>query len=215
MGALLCNGCLIDRNNDGTYQIGIIADSNTSLSGARTSWVTFIENESLLPNLHVLREKAVTLEPVAWNSAALVGFSCVAEFNGKEAGVAWTNSMVKGGVDAIVSALGTNDLKGEFATPGEVVGCYLDMQAAAASSNVPFFVATTPPVYPPYPDAEHWNDLTSQLNALVRATFVGVIDFDTGFTPDMYLEGGGGRHLNDAGEHLRAERVVAVIKASQ
>jgi GDSL-like lipase/acylhydrolase family protein len=215
MGAALCSGCLVDRNHDGNYQVGIIGDSNTSLGGSRTSWVTFVEDESLLPQVHALSGRSMTLEPTVWSSAAIVGFSCVANFNGKESGVAFTTSAVNGGVDAIVSALGTNDLVGQLATPEEVVSCYRDMQAAAAIGNVPFFVATTPPVYPPHPDADYWNGLTSQLNALVRATFKGVIDFDTGFTPDMYLDDGTGLHLNDAGQHLRAERVVAAIKAAQ
>jgi len=214
---LIC-GCLYDNNDDGQYKIGVVADSNSVVApDIRISWVTVVE--SSLPTVFAQKNGARTEEPLAWQNGALIGFSCVRPFNGQwgtvEAGVAWARQMViYNAVDAIFLAVGTNDLEGDLATPEQVIQCYKDVKAVADEANLAFFVATTPPVYDPFPDAASWNVTIDALNELVRENFDPrfIVDFHNGFTPDMYLDTDG-RHLNDIGEQLRAQRAQTVIEA--
>ena len=50
------------------------------------------------------------------------------------------------------------------------------------------------------------------LNDAIRAAFPAdhLVDFWTGMTPDLFLPDG--KHLNDAGQQLRAQRAVAVVR---
>ena len=219
-GSCPTDATITDRDGDGTYRMSAIGDSNTvAYANAlpRTSWVDWFQTMALLPQVHALSNGIVTLENVVWTNSAVVGWACVGTFFGLNKGLAWIGSSGGNHADGVVVAAGTNDLENFSATPQDVVNCYLAMQSAAEIDGIDFFVATTPPVYPPYPDADTWNEVTSQLNALVRATFDPkiVVDFDTGFTADMYLPTGNGRHLDDTGEQLRAQRVAAVLGAVQ
>jgi hypothetical protein len=219
-GACPTDATITDRDGDGSYRLTAIGDSNTVPEAdyrSRTSWVDWFQTMNLLPQVQALKNGVETLENVVWTNGAVRGWSCVSTLLGSNDGLVWIGSSYDNHADGVVVAAGTNDLEGFNATPQDVVNCYLGMQSAAEMDGLDFFVATTPPVYPPYPDADTWNELTSQLNALVRLTFDAkiVIDFDTGFTPDMYLSTGNGRHLNDIGEQLRAQRVAIVVNTAQ
>ncbi|HUL99170.1 MAG TPA: GDSL-type esterase/lipase family protein, partial [Mycobacterium sp.] len=198
--------------------VTVIGDSNSAPLQSRISWVERIQNENLLPQVHAVANGTQELADVEWFNSAIVGWACVGTWWGINSGLAWVGSASTQS-DVIVVSAGTNDLQAFGATPQEVLDCYGNMQDAATMANVAMFVATTPPVYPPYMNAEgdaaYWNQQISALNTLVRASFdpAQVIDFDTGMSPEMYL--GDGRHLNDTGQQLRAQRVATAIKAAQ
>lgn len=217
---LLSAGCLEDVDANGTYTIAVIGDSNSAALDWRTTWVQLVQDDHLLPELRVASGDAVVTVPVAWDNASLVGFSCVGELAGLSRGFTYATAAIYNHADAIVLALGTNDLQSDVAPapPADVVACYRAVAAAAEKAGVSLFVATTPPVYPPWLNgtggAEYWNAETAALNARVRAAFdpSRVIDFDSGFTADMYVDG---RHLNAVGQQLRARRAARTIAASQ
>lgn len=216
------NGFLTDMDLDGKYRIFVIGDSNTADTGSaalgRTSWVGWIQRDDLLHKVRaLLNERVEASEDVVWMNGSLPGWACVSTFWGGNSGLAEIHVASLHQADAVIVSAGTNDLQVFNATPQAVVDCYRNMQAAAAEAHMAFFVATTPPVYPPCADAESWNQASSELNALVRSTFDPriVIDFDSGFTADMFPANGNGRHVNDDGEKLRARRVADTLSAAQ
>jgi lysophospholipase L1-like esterase len=211
---------LIDNDNDGIYRISVAGDSNSAdgpMGKWRTSWVGWIQKEHLLRHVRVLRVGSGTAGPenVDWSNGSIPGWSCIKARWGANNGQVWVGSSANGHADAIIVAAGTNDLGGPSVTPEQVVECYSGMQSEARQRGIAFFVATTPPVYPPYPDSGAYNERIKTLNALIRSTFDpgAVIDFDSGFSREMFLAAGG-QHLNDAGQKLRAERVAAALSAA-
>ena len=214
------NPVLTDVDRDGKYRIFVIGDSNTAdtAKSKRTSWVGWIQRDHLLHKIRVrLNAKREASEDIVWFNGAINGWACVSTFWGGNFGLVEIHQAALHQADAVIVSAGTNDLQMHHATPQAVVDCYRNMQAAAAKAHMAFFVATTPPVYPPYADAEAQNRASSELNALIRATFDPriVIDFDSGFTADMFPPIGNGRHLNDDGEKLRARRVAKTLTAAQ
>ena len=219
-GEASSNPVLTDVDRDGKYRIFVIGDSNTADTRAsgRTSWVGWIQRNHMLHKLRVrLNERREASEDIVWFNGAINGWACVSTFWGGNFGLVEIRQAAKHQADAVIVTAGTNDLQMHHASPQAVVDCYRNMQAAAAEAHMAFFVATTPPVYPPYADAEAQNRASSELNALIRATFDPriVIDFDSGFTADMFPPRGNGRHLNDEGEKLRARRVAKTLTAAQ
>ncbi len=218
------SGLLTDHDSDGEYRIFVIGDSNSADNGPngplpRTSWVGWTQRDGLLPRIQALLDDEVEAsEKVVWKNGAISGWSCVGTTpSGKNNGLAWMFAALWNHADAVIVSAGTNDLQVFNATPRAVVDCYQQMQASAAEAHMAFFVATTPPVYPPYPDAAASNHVIGELNALIRATFDPriVIDFDSGFTADMFPPIGNGRHVNDDGQKLRARRVAERLTAAQ
>lgn len=224
---MLLTGCLTDYDADGSYRLTVAGDSNSSMDSMaefRTSWVNWLQSENLLPQVHALKNGTETRENLVWSNGSVVGWSCVGTTTwGANNGLAWVNSAhINNHADGILVVAGTNDLLGEGAMPQDVINCYLNMQAAAEADNMDFFVATTPPVYPPWSNgliasADDANALIDQLNALVRSTFSAsvVVDFDSGFYDTSLYLNGMGLHFNDTGQQMRAQRVLTMLKAAQ
>jgi lysophospholipase L1-like esterase len=113
--------------------------------------------------------------------------------------------------DALVVAFGINDVSNGRIVE-ELIVVYKAM--VAKSQGRPVFIATTPPAYVGLLDAEKvekLNAVIERLNAVIRSTFPPsrVIDFDTGFSRDLYTFDG--VHGNDAMEALMAKHVVAAL----
>ena len=213
---------LRDLDLDGKYRIFVAGDSNSSESGSaalgRTNWVAWIQREDLLPKVRaLLNERVEASENVVWMNGSVPGWACVGTFWSLNNSSVASDMAANNQADAILVTAGTNDLQSFNATPQTVVDCYRTMQVAAARVGMAFFVATTPPVFPPFPNADSWNQTIGELNALIRATFDPriTIDFDSGFTADMFPAIGNGRHINDDGEKLRARRVTDTLTAAQ
>ncbi len=210
---------LKDRNADGVYRVTVIGDSLSANRPHGVNWVDLIQHEQSLVRMNVWRVAGWTSESVEWENPSFQGMSCAGELFGRRVPAALAESAIGNGADAIIVALGTNDLQRDHASADQIIGCFREIEALARRSNVPTFFATTPPVYPPYHDslgdAEYWTAQTAHLNAAVRSSFDPrfVIDFDSGFSAEHYLPDG--RHLNETGQHLRAERAVAALRAAE
>jgi lysophospholipase L1-like esterase len=108
--------------------------------------------------------------------------------------------------DALLVALGTNDIRVLQRTPEQIVACLVDMSVAALPLRT--FIATLPP------DFEFADQTVIQdTNQLIRDTFdaENILDFDSGFTEDLFRDP---VHLNDAGQLLRAQRARQKLAAA-
>ena len=139
-------------------------------------------------------------EPTAWSNVAFRSQNACA--NGQaQAATAMTHSP-----DVVIAAFGTNDIG--VTTTAETVACY--QAIAAAIKPRPLWVALTPPTLPPAHDTTAEVD---ELNTALLAAFPGrTIDFHSGFTSEMYLDG---IHLGPTGQELRARRAVAALTGSR
>lgn len=194
-----CAVCLVDFDQDATMRIGCAGDSNTLGPDA---WCE--RAAPLMPVATVVKGAEVLVEPTQFVKRGFVGAPVC-----QGIGEAFAAMLVEQGADVVVAAFGTNDLIAHGHTPAEVVDCYEATRDFLGQRQL--FVALTPPVHPPFPDAAAHNLLIDELNALLRAAFPAerIVDFHDGFTPDLYASDG--LHFNAAGQQKRAERAVEAL----
>jgi lysophospholipase L1-like esterase len=103
----------------------------------------------------------------------------------------------------VVLAFGTNDLR-YGSSPRAVARRYQALRRRAEAGGAVVYLALTPPVLPPDPDAERIAREVTRLNLMLRETWPSsrLLDFHTGFGPGDFESDG--VHVSDAGQRKRA-----------
>jgi|GEM_PF-5780560 len=177
-----------DIDGDGIYRLGCLGDSNTARARFMLKWCELLHA--------ILQDPQFEIVNLAVNGAT------VTESPRPQAAAQMAEALAAG-VDAVVLAFGTNDLfLGRSAV--EVRDAYLALQSQAEAAGLAFYVATTPPT-------AHGPGLEVEVNQLLRDSLAPrLVDFDTGFGPEHFV--GDGFHFNQAGQYLRAERALEVLR---
>jgi len=191
-----------DADGDGTIRIACLGDSRTDahFDPNIPRWC------ERLPNLRPTQRCGSKSLPLVTKNVAVSGVQVTVVAFRQE-----TEALSDPPADALVVAFGINDVSN-----GKIVEELIVVYKAMVkmSQGRPVFIATTPPAYVGLLDAdrvEKLNAIVDRLNALVRSTFPPsrVIDFDTGFSRDLYMPDG--VHGNDAMEALMTKRVAAAL----
>lgn len=187
LGCLFLSSCVAtDVDGDGYIRIYCLGDSNT-----KADWP--------LVGVHRWCEYAAALRPTAgmglpaiWTNVSIIGGSAWLS------GTIETQAALDGHADVVVLALGTNDA-GIGRTVTDVV---TDLQTMhnAQPAGVLVLVGLLPPI-----TGAHPVDVTPY-NAAIKAAFpYNWVDFYTNMTTTD------GVHVDDVGQHLRAQKVVEKI----
>lgn len=192
LGFALCHGCILgDINHDGIVTIAVLGDSNAAQNwGTTTRWPTLVANTPC----------AIKGVPVAIVNYAVGGASAWADapdgFYGIVNGRSQLAEALQNNADAILIALGTNDMQVWRQTPDQVVA---SLQALCRATHSRWCrVATLPPYTFRDLDVEPYN-------LAIRAAFPDAFDFTTDITTDD------GVHLDPASQDIAAARVLQIL----
>jgi len=189
-----------DADRDGTIRIACLGDSRTDahFDPNIPSWC------ERLPTLRPTQKCSGKALPLTTRNYAVSGTEVTVVAFQQEA-----RALAPPTADALVVAFGVNDLY-LGATVEEVIVMYKAL--IRKGQGRPVFIATTPPAYLGESDnAKRLNKSIERLNETVRSTFPAsrVVDFDTGFTADLYIWDG--LHGSNAMEALMASRVADAL----
>lgn len=189
-----------DRNDDGKIRLACVGDSNTAASPFATpsDFCTALLDSVANPDFEVL-------------NVSVIG-AAVRNLTDEKRGQTLMNQALAGAPDALILALGTNDLQwfdadDIAASVRSRIAKMKEFEAATSDSGAQFFVALVPPRF----DEAAPDGALDALNAAIRASWPPeqVIDFHTGFTPADFLPDG--LHLVGRGHAERARRVYDVL----
>jgi lysophospholipase L1-like esterase len=190
-----CHPHATDRNGDGNVTLVCIGDSNTD-KGPKpnsTKWCEFLGQ--LHPDWKTVNNG------VSWAKAAGDCFFCGQTMVG--------SVLATTPADIIILALGTNDTQQQ---PEAVVDALLSLRERAARKKAEVFVATIPPVFPPYPGHEERMEHIKAANALLaqRVPPNRLVDFFSDMRrEDFYPDG---LHLTASGQRKRAAAAEQALK---
>lgn len=183
-----------DANGDGVWRVACLGDSNTAtFQLAPRKWCEYLQDladDALFETVNI-SHRGATVNPQTnnptWEDAFL-----------------HTAVATQAAVDAIVSAYGTNDLLQSY-SPTDFVEAHRQHAATAASGGIPVYYAATAPIIGA--SSQSWS---REANDLLRLEFPERSpEFFEGFVFEEHHSDG--LHLNDAGQHLRAERAWEAV----
>jgi len=192
-----------DNNHDGALKLGCVGDSNTDDNFFPLSYGSVKACEHMKNNYVWDSRFAIANYGVSATTA------CSSAANHMDSQI---TSAIADGMDAVLIAFGTNDMKTVTCTsPQDTVNCLLAGYRRLEAVGITAYVATVPPRY----DSGECNaGDNAAANVIIRNTFPSnrIVDFDTDFPSTLFASDG--LHTEYDGNRRRGARTYSAMTAA-